>query len=184
MTDEAAPPVDLMPLYTSMVANLTEYLVTAKVVFGQREPVKQLNQGVGRANRVVFEPGDPSGKAGSPEPLRNPGGNPRPVGRLGEIATVYCWGYDHDHKNDESAHYAVARALFGQVFRALRNAGFGNLKFGAVEWIVDKMERRFGYECRFTVTFGTAILDANLPTVIATGDATEIDVDEMKGPQP
>lgn len=171
-----APPVDLTPLYDSMVEKLAEYQLTAKIVFGRREPVKQLNQGTGRANRVVFEYGDPNGKAGTPEPLRHPGGNPRPVGRLGELATIYCWGYDRDHANDERAHYAVARALFGQVYRALRNAGFGNLQFGAVEWVVDKTERFFGCECRFTVTFGTAILDENLPTVVASDDGTEIDL--------
>lgn len=172
-----APPVDLIPLYDAMVANLTEYQVTAKVVFGRREPPKQLNQGTGRANRVVFEPGDPNGKAGTPEPVRHPGWNPRPVGRIAEIATIYCWGYDRDHPGDESAHYAVARALYGQTYRALRNAAVGNLVFGPPEWIVDKTERFFGYECRFTVTFGTAILDENLPTVVASGDETEIELE-------
>jgi hypothetical protein len=165
-----APPVDLTPLFDSMVANLTEQGVTAAVVFGRREAAKQINQGFGRANRVVFEFGDPNGKMGTPEAGRNPGGNPRPVGRLAEIGTVYCWARDNDKPNDERAQYVACRALYGSVFQALRNAGFGNLRMGDPELVADNPERLFGCECRFTVTFGTAILNTANPTLIVASD--------------
>lgn len=176
---------------------------TANVVFGKREPAKQINQGPGRANRVVFVPGDPAGKAGKYEgakiarvPLAER--RIRSLGTLRELATVYCWAYDFDAPNDEAAQYEAARTLHDYVVRAIYrspNVGHGSYTLLSPGWAQKSTERKFGAELFFLIEFEARILDlppdgpaektvqaeAEGPAEIATDTTTDPVVYETDG---
>jgi len=175
---------------------------TANVVFGPREPAKQINQGTGRANRVVFSPGDPTGKAGSYEGAKVTRRGPTFSGRKAskalltfrERATVYCWAVDattKDTLNDESKQYDAARLLHDDVIRAIYrspNVGHGSFTVSAPQWLRDKKERVYGAEIMFQLEFEAMIPDEphTLPTAIvnptvATGP-TQITTDTTTNP--
>lgn len=178
MTTAPAPrlPVDLTSLYDTMRADLIEHGRTASIVFGQREPAKRVNQGPGTANRICFVPGDETGKAGDENPVRMPGGNPRPLALLAEVASVYCWAKDTSASAGEREDYIAARALYAAARAAIQRAGGGNVKCLSPKWIVDTKERRYGYEIMFLVVFGTTIHDLGSPTQICNPDlGIEID---------
>lgn len=162
---------------------VSEAVTTANVVFGKREPTKQVNQGVGRANRVVFVPGDPSGKAGTYEGAkihrRGFGGGHKASKSLltfKELATVYCWAVDATDSatlNDENKQYDAARLLHDQVVRAIYrspNMGHGTFKLSSPTWFQDKVERRYGAEIMFLLEIEAMIPDepglGQLPTAI------------------
>lgn len=138
---------------------------TANVVFGWREVAKQINQGTGRANRVVFEPGD-SLALGDITAANQPGRNPRPIATLGELATVYVWAVDSTAPNDELKQYTAARLLFDAVVRAIHLCAVGHstvadrigYRITKPRWVRDNPERAFGAEIAFTLA-----LDAMIP---------------------
>lgn len=160
------PVLALEVLYENVRARLGEEQPGTVVAFGWRERAKQVNQGTGRANRVIFEPGD-AGKAGGYSGAKRPGRNPRPLGTLTETCTVYCWACDAESAeaaNQELAQWRAARMLHDAVYRAiqlaLRTKAEANLnvKFDAPEWVLTNVERPFGAEMKFRLT-----LDAMIP---------------------
>jgi len=150
------------------------------VTFGRRERTKQINQGTGRANRVVFQPGDDgSGKMGTYAPPRNPGRLPRPLFTLREIAYVYCWAYDPTDPNNEQLQYEAAKLLHDQVLRAIYKSrvGHGTIQVKDPTLQAQKTERLFGYEIRFTLELESMVPDSPGIWPEATGVApTAIDV--------
>ncbi len=131
--------------------------ITTACHFGKREPTKQINQGVGRANRVCFVPG-----AGTYGPAKYPGRNPRPIATLYETCDVYCWGYDLQAPNSEVAQYEAARDLHDAVYRAIYlnpYSGHGAFKITSPKWLYSKIERVFGAEIQFTLEIQSSIVD-------------------------
>lgn len=128
------------------------------VVFGKREPAKNINQGSGRANRVIFEPvsGQQVGTFDAP---RFPGGNPKAVSTFLTAATVYLWAVDSTHINDELAQYEAITALQERVVRALYHACDGAFLLGPIKDVASKTERVFGNEWAFTFTVREGIFD-------------------------
>lgn len=118
---------------------------TTSVVFGEREPARQDNQGVGGASRIVFVPceGDTIGDV-------KPGqeGN---LGRLDAKGVIYAWAHDPDDPEDEAAQYIATRALFGALYVFLWQASAGTIQFGKVSR-VKSIERLDGTEWKFTIT--------------------------------
>lgn len=118
---------------------------TASVVFGEREPSRQDNQGVGGASRIVVVPceGDAIGDV-------QPGqeGN---IGALQAKAVIYVWASDPAAPEDEAAQYVATRALFGALFVFLWTASAGKIQFGKVTR-VKMLERLLGAEWKFTVS--------------------------------
>lgn len=146
------------------------------VVFGRREPTKQINQGTGRANRVVFMPGDPGGKMGKYEVAklrRNAFGQKqvRSLFTVQEILTVYVWAVDASgvdapaqsaSLNDEEKQYEACRLLHDFVLRAIyrsTNVGHGSITLSDPQWVIDKTERVFGRELFFTITIEASVPD-------------------------
>lgn len=139
---------------------------TANVVFGWREVAKQINQGTGRANRVVFEPGD-NLALGDIRGANQPGRNPRPIATLGELCTVYVWAFDSSAPSSEIVQYTAARLLFDAVVRAIHLSAVGHSTVAArigysiskPRWIRDNPERAFGAEIAFTLSVDAMIPD-------------------------
>ena len=105
------------------------------VDYGRRALTKQINQGDGCANRVVFCP--PATRAGVFGPPRSPGQPPgaseRGVGAGRPIATmrfpyeVHCWAYDPTAKDNELAQHNAALALARAVLAAIRSSAQGGV---------------------------------------------------------
>lgn len=118
---------------------------TSSVVFGEREPPRQDNQGVSGASRIVFVPceGD---TVGNLQPGQE--GNP---GLLQANAVVYVWAHDPDNPEDELAQYEATRDLFGALFVFLWTLSAGTITFGKVSR-VKTLERLVGAEWKFSIT--------------------------------
>ncbi len=140
------------------------------VVFGRREAPKQINQGTGRANRVVFQPGDPSGRMGAYEgaKLRRNGFGSKQIRSLQtirEVLTVFVWAVDATDAptlNDELKQYEACRLLHDYVVRAIyrsTNVGHGSFTLSAPQWVVTKNERKYGAELMFTLEIEAAVPD-------------------------
>lgn len=140
--------VDLVALCDATRAFLIEQGSTASVVFGRREPTRQDNQGAGGANRVVFVPGDLSGKGGE---LVGGVGTKFPFQIAGYLAlfTVHIWGHDATAPNDERAHYRAHRTLFQLVVNALLDTMGARVQFVESEWTMTPVERVFGCSCAY-----------------------------------
>lgn len=145
--------------------------VTANVVLGDREPAKQLNQGPGRANRVVFAPGDDSGKAGQYGAARNPGRVPRPLRTWNALCRVYVWAYDSAAPQDEERQYEAVWALHDWTVRAIHRKAHGTYQIGDPRWLSSPKERAFGKELVFMLELEVPILDT--PRQVIPGGGIE-----------
>lgn len=160
MTDTLALP----KLYAGVQAVFTAEGTTAALSFGWREPSKQINQGAGRANRIVFVPGDPGGALGKNGPARYPGRNPKPLATLAELFTVYVWAYDPSFPENELVQYKAARFLYDAWYRAAYHAARGTFAVSSAKWNIEKNERRFGAEIEAVCTIDAMIPDSPWPT--------------------
>lgn len=139
----------------------------AVVVFGWKEVAKQINQGPGGANRIVFKPGDKSNKGGPVLAPDKPGRNPRPLYTLNELFDVYIWAVDARALDDELAQVEAARLLHDQVLRALYlvthtdgDKGLGPVAFGDWQWNKGPIERPFGAEIIQPCSIAAMVPDA------------------------
>lgn len=164
----AYPPLRLPALFEAVRHILVEHdQGTMSVSWGHREATKQTNQGLGRANRVIFEPGKDK-KIGTYEPPRRPGGNPRALFRLREFVKIRIWAADTTAPNDELAQYKAVMALHGQVVRALYLAGHGTFTLQDPEWVLKDIERPFGMEMFVILSVDHPLYDAINEEVFAT----------------
>lgn len=151
---------------SKLVADVEAYFdaaaATTVFAFGWREPTKQTNQGPGRANRILFVPGDDSGEdadMGKDAPARNPGRNPRPIGTLVESFTVYVWAYDGTAPENELKQYEAARFLYDAWRAAMYHAARGTFTIEKQAWRTKSKERRLGAEIRALCTVQAMIPD-------------------------
>jgi len=151
----------LLVLFEDVQARLAAESPGVAVRFGWREAPQQINQGTGRANRVVFEPS--GGSYSTPKRLPQ---NPRSLRTLEESTTVYCWGVDTTELHSDLAQYRAARLLHDSVVRAVelsaRSLDSANIPvtYSNFAWIEPDRERKFGAECRFEISVGCAIPDS------------------------
>ena len=154
----------------------------ASVVFGMRERWKQINEGTGGANRVVFVPGTiPDGKDGRLEGPTGPGESigsdgkvkPRALFDHKKIITICVWAADPLDPNavDETAQQEAIEQLFEYVMQAFKqsSAGLGNINAGAPLYNPNPNERRFGIEYRIEIELDTRIFDQVPNVVYPTG---------------
>ena len=132
-------------VYASIVEEFAADASGTSVVFGKREPPKVLNQGAGRANRVVIDPCQGQ-SAGALAPARFPGGNPKCVGTFLASPTLFLWAADMTKPNDELAQYEAVTALLERVVAAVQRVAGGAYELGQVQNATSKTERVFGVE--------------------------------------
>lgn len=159
-------------------------LPTVSVAFGEREIGKQTNQGPGRANRVVFAPGDESGSLGPLEGARSPGPNLRMRGVVGRrlarvlwnwqlAGRMYVWAYDGSAPNDERKQWDAFVALYERVVEACHRYESGGYSLGPPKDTRKTVERRFGFEAVTLVTIGQPVLSTDTqrrdPPIANTG---------------
>ena len=137
-------------LFDSVKARLETDSPGTVVAFGAREVGKQINQGTGRANRVVFVPDDDGG-LGDYAPPRSPGGNPRVIWELTNSGRVYVWAYDGTGPEDERKQFDACIRLHNSVVRSIQRFASGKYKLRRPRNTSAVVERRFGYEIVFVV---------------------------------
>lgn len=156
----------------ALVASVRAYFeardVTANVALGWREPTKQINQGPGRANRVVFIPSDESGKGGKLAPTQQPGaryfGNPpdttaRALYTWERQLVVSVWAVDGANPHDEALQIEAVEDLFEWVVRAVHAFAHNDARWGDVVWTTEPVEHQFGRELRASLTFRHPLFD-------------------------
>lgn len=151
-------------LVTKVREYFTAHAVTATVTAGFKERQRQDTQGPGRANRVVFLPGDPSGKGGSLAfGVRSPGlrevfgadgkraATWRNLGDWDRVLGVSVWAYDPDAATDELVQIAACTDLAIWTRRAVDSVGMADLVWSEATWTVPKT-RSFGQELLIGLT--------------------------------
>jgi hypothetical protein len=149
--------------------------MTAVVAFGQKERTKQINQGPGTANRVVFIPHDEQGDGGELLEEGSPGawreirdaagvlvGRVRQAGIWERVVGVSVWGYDPT-TDTERAHYAAVEALLERTRAAIKwsQAGGGNARWDRTKtrWTVAPVELKHGAEVQVWFRLRTPLFD-------------------------
>jgi hypothetical protein len=150
--------MSLVQLVQHTKTKLTALGVTAEVAFGEREVAKQINQGPGRANRVVFAPGDDSGNLGSYEGPVKPGRNPRSLWDWMLLFRVYVWAYDSSKPEDELVQWAAVVELHDVVMEAIHPFVAAFYKPKDAKNLAKPMERRFGKEIVLLVELRQPVL--------------------------
>lgn len=170
----------LEQLFKDVVQRFEDDETVVPNVFGWRESAHR----GGQQNRICWVPGDPSGAAGEVTSARQPGRNPRPIGTLEELFTVYIEGRDIVNMDleHELAQYKAARLIFDAWFRAvyLSAAGRNLVQVKSAAWMVDRTARRHGATLRVVCTVQAMIPDAAYETVegVEAVVATELDDDD------
>lgn len=168
-------------VYASIVEEFAADTSGTAVVFGKREPPKIVNQGQGRANRVVVEPYQGQ-NAGTLAPARFPGGNPKCVGTFLASPTLYLWAVDLTKPNDELAQYEAVTALLERVVTAIQTVAGGAYTLGQVQNATTKTERVFGAEWSVSLELRENLFGLPDPVAIDVSDETTYELDAPPGP--
>lgn len=172
-------------LYRRVADSFADTDPTVSVVFGSREVAKQINQGAGRANRVVFAPGDEGGALGSYAPVGEPGRNlamrdgsarRRPMRALWDwkvAGRVYVWAYDGAAHTDELAQWTAMVELHDRVIAEIHRVAAGNYQIRAPRNAAKSVERTFGCETMFVVELSQPVLADSVPRTAGAVTTTD-----------
>lgn len=130
----------LEKLYNDVVERFDDESTAISNVFGWQTPKHRGAQ----QNRICWVPGDPSGSAGQVSGARNPGGNPRCIGTLDELFTVFIEAKDISSAENELKQYKAARFMFDTWYRAAYLSVKNLLSIKSASWMVDRTARRYG----------------------------------------
>jgi hypothetical protein len=141
--------------------------VTANVSLGWKQPTKQINQGPGRANRVVFIPSDPNGRGGKIGAVEQPGARTfggdtaaRALYTWERFLVVSVWAVDTTDPHDEALQIEAVEDLFEQTVRAVHAFAKNNGRWGDVTWTTSPAEHAFGRELRASLVFKHPLFDS------------------------
>lgn len=154
----------LVALVTNVQSYFTSAGVTANVSLGWKQATKQVNQGTGRANRVVFIPSDPNGAGGkisAPIQVGQQNFGPGVGGDTSARAlftwerqlTVSVWAVDLSDPHDEAKQIEAIEDLFEYTVRAVHKFALAGAQWGAVNWVLKPNEQTFGRELRAALTY-------------------------------
>jgi hypothetical protein len=167
----------LASLVAGVQAYFTANAVTAAVSLGWKQPAQQINQGTGRANRVVFIPSDPGGKGGKLTATQQPGhrmiGDPveataRALLTWERYVVVSVWAVDGTDPHDEAKQIEAVETLFEWTLRAVHSVAHNDARWGDVAWTTSPVEHVFGRELRAGLTYRHPMFDAPVGVVIPT----------------
>lgn len=135
--------------------------------FGEDEVAKHFGK-----RRIIFVPGD-DGDLGSLSPASYPGRNPRSLGTLDELVTVYLEGIDLTDVNNQILQYSASRRLFDGLWRAVYHAAANTVSMRSLRVVDNKIVRRLGSTLRVVLDVEAMIPDVPVPTVTVTAVETE-----------
>jgi hypothetical protein len=150
--------------------------------FGWREPPRQLSS----ERSIIWVPGDDeSGDLGKMLPAKYPGRNPRPLGNLAELFTVYISARDPSDPDNERAQYHATRALFYEWWRAVYLSAIAHSEISLLKagWLIEKVQHRYGAALRVVGAIHSMIPDYSRATAPADTTAV-ITVTELDNSDP
>jgi len=170
----------LEKLFDDVVERFDDESTNISNVFGWQTPTHR----GGRQNRICWVPGDPSGGAGQVASARNPGGNPRCIGTLYELFTVYIEAKDLSSAENELLQYKAARFMFDAWYRAAYLSVRNLLSIKSTSWMVDRTARRYGATLQVICEIKAMIpdityLDANEDLDVEAKADIELDSDGL-----
>lgn len=168
-------------VYESIVAEFAADGAGTVVKFGKREEAKNINQGTGRANRVVVEPRSGS-TAGTFGPPRFATGNPKTAATFLPSATLFIWAADLTKPNDELSQYEAVTALQRRVVAAVFRVAHGSFSLGQATDVSKSNERVLGSEWAIVLTLNEQIYDLPTPTATVALSETAYDLDAPPAP--
>lgn len=117
-------------------------------------------------DRVVWTPGDLTGKVGKTIGAKQPGRYPRSLGTLQELFTVSISAADSSNAEDEQLQYRAAWLLRLAWFRAVYHAAHGTYTIIDEVWDRDRKVRSFGATLQVVIALEAALLDVppEMPT--------------------
>lgn len=161
--------------------------VTAAVSLGWKQPTAQVNQGTGRANRVVFIPSDSSGRGGrlSQDGLQpgaryfGPPASPadttvRALWTWERSLVVSVWAVDTTDPHNEAKQIEAVEDLFEWTVRAVHYFAHNNARWGDVAWTTSPVEHSFGRELRAALTFRHPLFDTETGVAYPTPAITPV----------
>lgn len=149
--------------YDAVVERFADDGTVCDFGFGWRETQKQ----PAGPRRIVWQPGDVSGALGAVGAARFPGRNPRPLGTLEELVTVFVEAYDARDPENERTQYQATRELFDAFVRALYLAAHGTYEIVSSKWDTTKTVRRRGAMIVCVLVVQSMIPDEPLETAPA-----------------
>lgn len=141
-------------LFNTVQASFVADGIHAVNLFGWRIPTQHPY-----GPRVAWVPGDPSNSVGLTTAPRGPGGNPRALGMLNELCTVYITAQDPSDPENEQAQYHIVRMLHDAWFRAVYKAAHGTFYIRSEGWETKRSERRHGATLRVVFEIQAPVLD-------------------------
>lgn len=162
---------------------LAERRVVAEVAFGRRARARRLNQGIGGANRIVFQPGDDGGRLGKLAPTHQPGQREiapdvtaRSLVNWTTLYTVFVWAAapaSSARVRDEADDFEAAEELLQWTVRAVHWAFDGHAQWGAVSLVHEPAELAHGVELRAELVVDFPLYDTPLTRVFPAGQASK-----------
>ena len=165
-------------LFTEVSASFASDGILADNVFGWRVPAQHPMR-----PRVAWVPGDQAASIGLTIGARNPGGNPRSLGTLNELFTVYFTATDTSAPENELVQYHLVRMLRDAWFRAVYQIAHGTFAIVNEGWVTDHLERRSGATAFMVVAIEAAILDVlpDPPLVVSPVESGAVDARPLDG---
>lgn len=158
----------LVQLRKNVAAYFATVGVTANVSLGWKQPTKQINQGTGRANRVVIIPAD-GANGGSLVGVQQPGQrrfgtgddeiSARALYTWERAVIVSCWAVDLTDPHDEELQIEAVEDLFERTIQAVHYSAYNDARWGKVAWMTNATEQVFGRELRAALTFRHPMFD-------------------------
>jgi hypothetical protein len=155
-------------LFDHVQERLDAWGLGASVAFGQGELARQIAQGTGRANRVVFAPGDegrslgaygPANKMGPRAPGPETSYPPRSLWTWKVAGRVLIWAYDGDAPTNERRQWDALVELHDHVATAMHSFAAGSIELRAPRDPSPVVERRFGQAAMLIVELAQHVVD-------------------------
>lgn len=158
-------------LFTSVDASFVSLGIQAANMFGWLEPAKQ-----GEGDRILWVPGDPSGKIGETTGARFPGQRPqfRPIATLHELFTIYIIAADPSDFESEIKQYHAARVLRDQWYAAAYRIAHGTFKIRDEQWKRDQPDRKYGATIQLIVALEAMTPDRAREFVLVDGVTPDV----------
>lgn len=150
--------MSLAALYEAVVTELATTSPGTAVLWGKKQLAQTVNQGTGRANRVVFVPGEGDALGGYAPPQKMTGRAGRSLADWQVPATVHVWAHDASAAENELVQWKAMVELHDTVITAINNFAAGNYQLRAPRNPSPLTERQFGCATAFVVAIAQPVV--------------------------
>lgn len=151
--------MSLAALYEAVVTELATTSPGTAVLWGKKQLAQTVNQGTGRANRVVFVPGEGDALGGYAPAQKMSGRAGRSLADWQVPATVHVWAHDASAPENELVQWKAMVELHDAVVAAIHKFCAGNYQLRAPRNASPLTERQFGCATAFVVAVNQPVID-------------------------